>query len=62
MSEIKSGEKILEEFFESITSIQDVDKNLANKLKELYRTKKFTETYVKNMIDKLLDEEIKNET
>lgn len=62
MSEIKSGEKILEEFFESITSIQDVDKNLANNLKELYRTKKFTETYVKNMIDKLVEEEEKSET
>lgn len=56
MSDIKSGEEFLKEFFENIADIPDIDKKLAESLKELYIKNKFTETNIKNMIDKLIKE------
>jgi len=61
MSKIKSGEEFLKEFFEKIGNIPEVNENLANKLKELYEQGKFTDTDIKNMLDKLIEEEVKNE-
>ncbi|MEO0118812.1 MAG: hypothetical protein ABIM58_05855 [candidate division WOR-3 bacterium] len=61
MSKIKSGEEFLKEFFEKIGNIPEVNENLANKLKELYEQGKFTDTNIKNMLDKLIEEEVKNE-
>lgn len=60
MSEVKSGDQFLKEFFECLDNISDVDKKLANKLKELYTNGKLTETNIKNMLDKII-EEAKNE-
>jgi len=61
MSEVKTGKQILDEFFKDINEIPGVDKKLANKLKELYESEKLTDTNIKNMLDKLIDEELKNE-
>lgn len=61
MSEIKSGKEFLRDFFEKIGNIPEVDEKLANKLRELYEQEKFTETNIKNMLDKLIEEEVKNE-
>ncbi len=59
MTEVKSGEQILKEFFESINDIEGVDKKLASELKTLYESGKFTETYIKNLLDKIIEEEVK---
>ncbi len=61
MSEVKNGKQILDKFFENINEIPGVDKKLADKLKELYNFGKLTDTNIKNMLDKLIDEEVKNE-
>ncbi|MEM2919070.1 MAG: hypothetical protein QXY62_06200 [Candidatus Altiarchaeota archaeon] len=60
MSKIKSGEEFLKEFFEKIGNIPEVNEKLANKLRGLYEQGKFTETNIKNMLDKLIEEEVKN--
>ncbi|MEM5831387.1 MAG: hypothetical protein QXO40_04245 [Candidatus Aenigmatarchaeota archaeon] len=61
MNKIKSGEEFLRNFFEKIGNIPEIDEKLANKLKELYEQGKFTDTNIKNMLDKLIEEEVKNE-
>ncbi len=61
MSKVKTGKQILDEFFENINEIPGVDKKLSDKLKELYNSGKLTDTNIKNMLDKLIDEEVKNE-
>lgn len=61
MDKIKSGEEFLRDFFEKINNIPEVERKLANKLKELYEHGKLTDTYIKNMLDKLIEEETKNE-
>ncbi|MEM3484370.1 MAG: hypothetical protein QXQ64_02995 [Candidatus Bathyarchaeia archaeon] len=61
MNKIKSGDELLKDFFGKIGKISEVDAKLANKLKELYEYGRFTDTNIKNMIDKLIEEEAKNE-
>lgn len=53
---IKSGKEILDEFFDNITSIPDVDVRIAEKLRELYIMGKLTNTHIANSISKLRDE------
>lgn len=61
MDKIKSGEEFLQEFFENIDKLTEVDKRLAKELKELYQKNKLTDTNIKTMLDKLIEED-KNET
>ncbi|MCA6079388.1 MAG: hypothetical protein LE169_00635 [Endomicrobium sp.] len=53
---VKSGEEILNEFFQSISSIEGVDDKIANILSELYKTGKFTEKNIINKIDEIRQE------
>ena len=52
---VKSGKKILDEFFADISSLEKVDKELAESLASLYHQGKLTDTNVKNEIQKIRD-------
>jgi uncharacterized protein (UPF0335 family) len=51
-NEVKSGKEILEEFFENIQNIENVDKTLAQSLKNLYTQGKLSD---KNIINELFE-------
>lgn len=50
---VKSGNEILDDFFESISKIENVDKALAESLTSLYKEGKLTDTNVKNKLSEL---------
>ncbi|MBK6698690.1 MAG: hypothetical protein IPG55_02060 [Saprospiraceae bacterium] len=50
---VKSGNEILNDFFESISQIENVDKALAESLTNLYREGKLTDTNIKNKLSEL---------
>jgi len=52
---VKSGKEILNEFFANISSLEKVDKELAESLASLYHQGKLTDTNVKNEIQKIRD-------
>ncbi|KGO92820.1 hypothetical protein [Flavobacterium enshiense] len=52
-NKVKSGKEILDDFFENIENIPDVDKDIAKMLANLYRQNKLTDTNVKNEISNL---------
>lgn len=56
MSEkVKSGKEILDDFFNEIEEIENVDADIAKMLSELYQNDKLTDTNVKNELQKLRD-------
>lgn len=52
---VKSGKEILNDFFNSIEEIENVDTDIAKMLSELYQNDKLTDTNVKNELQKLRD-------
>jgi hypothetical protein len=54
-NKVKSGKEILDEFFANISSLENVDKELAESLASLYQQGKLTDTNVKNEIQKIRD-------
>jgi hypothetical protein len=52
---VKSGKEILDDFFTNISSIENVDKELAESLANLYQQGKLTDINVKNEIQKIRD-------
>lgn len=52
---VKSGKVILDDFFDGIDEIENVDKNIAKMLSKLYQDDKLTDTNVKNELQKLRD-------
>lgn len=52
---VKSGKEILDDFFDGIEEIEDVDKDIAKMLSKLYQEDKLTDTNVKNELQKLRD-------
>jgi len=52
---VKSGKEILDDFFNGIEEIENVDKDIAKMLFELYQNDKLTDTNVKNELQKLRD-------
>jgi hypothetical protein len=56
MSEIKTGKEIVDEFFQEILEIPNVDLEIASKIKELYESSKFTETNLKNLLDEIIEQ------
>jgi hypothetical protein len=55
-SVIKSGKEILDDFFNTIEQIPEVDSKLASRLKELYRENKLTSTNLSNALSELREE------
>jgi N-acetylneuraminic acid mutarotase len=52
---VKSGKEILDDFFNDIEEIENVDTDIAKMLSELYLNDKLTDTNVKNELQKLRD-------
>ncbi|MGO4820633.1 MULTISPECIES: hypothetical protein [unclassified Flavobacterium] len=52
-SKVKSGKEILDDFFENIEDIENVDKDIAKMLADLYTQGKLTDVNVKNELPKL---------
>jgi len=53
---VKSGKEILDDFFKEISSIENVDKTIANSLAELYTNGKLTDKNVVNELKKIRTE------
>ena len=53
---VKSGEEIVNEFFNSIEEIKGVDANIAKMLATLYKEEKLTDINVKNELQKLREQ------
>lgn len=56
--EIKSGKKVIDEFFAEIMNIEGVDKKTVEKLALLYSEGKLTDTNIENAMGQLLQEEL----
>ena len=52
-SEVKSGQKILDEFFETIESIEGVDPKISKMISDLYKEGTLTEARIKNELQQL---------
>lgn len=52
-NKVKSGKEILDDFFENIENIPNVDKDIAKMLSNLYDQNKLTDTNVKNELPNL---------
>lgn len=55
VDKVKTGKEILDDFFNGIGEIQNVDADIAKKLSELYQNNKLTDINVKNELQKLRD-------
>jgi len=53
---VKSGKEILDEFFNNIPDIPNVDKELAAEMKKLYEEDKLTNTNLSNKLASLIEE------
>jgi hypothetical protein len=53
---VKSGKEILDDFFNEISSIENVDNTIAESLFELYRQGKLTDKNVVNELQKIRTE------
>ena len=52
---VKSGKEILDDFFNGIEKIENIDTDIAKMLERLYQEDKLTDTNVKNELQKLRD-------
>lgn len=53
---IKSGAEILDEFFENLGNLENIDPQIAEMFKNLYLEESLTEARVKNELEKLRNE------
>jgi len=52
-NKVKSGKEILDDFFKDISLLDNVDKNIADSLSELYNNGKLTDKNVVNELQKI---------
>ncbi len=57
----KSGNEVIEEFFNEIMEIEGVDNKTVRKIVSLHEENKLTETHVQNAMSALLKEELSAE-
>jgi len=55
---VKSGKEILDDFFNGILNIPDVDKKLAAEIKKMYEEGKLTNTNLSNRLASLREEKL----
>lgn len=55
-NKVKSGKEILDDFFNELEALENVDPKISSMLKELYDSDKLTDINVKNKLQKLRDE------
>jgi hypothetical protein len=56
-NQVKSGKEILDDFFGNIKNLPGVDKEIAEKIFELYKAGKLTSTNISNALVKLREED-----
>ncbi len=54
--QVKSGKEVLDDFFASIESIENVDKTIASSLSDLFASGKFTDKNIINELQKIREE------
>ena len=59
ITNIKSGKEMLDDFFEEIEQMTEINQDLAVILKNLYKDNKFTNTNISNALSDLQKEEEK---
>lgn len=52
-NEVKSGQEILDDFFETIETIEGVDENISKMISDLYKEGTLTEARIKNELEQL---------
>jgi hypothetical protein len=57
-NKVKSGKEILDDFFTNISMIENVDKDLAQSLSNLYKQGKLSDVNLKNELQKLRDKDV----
>ncbi|THD30877.1 MAG: hypothetical protein DI588_14605 [Flavobacterium johnsoniae] len=55
---VKSGKEIVDDFFENISKMENVDPAIATMLTDLYKSDKLTDTNVKNELLKLRTKDV----
>lgn len=55
---VKSGKEILDDFFNGILNIPNVDEKLASEIKKMYEEGQLTSTNLSNKLTSLKEEEI----
>jgi hypothetical protein len=55
---VKSGKEILDDFFNNLKDIENVDIDIVNMLVELYDNDKLTDTNVKNELQNLREQDV----
>lgn len=60
MENFKSGQQILDDFFNEIENLPEVDKGIAELFTSLYSQNKFTDTNIKNELQKLREAKDEN--
>ncbi len=60
MEDFKSGKQILDDFFNEIEHLPEVDKEIAELFTSLYSQNKFTDTNIKNELQKLREAKDEN--
>jgi len=55
---VKSGKEILDDFFNNLLNVPNVDKKLAAELKKMYEEGEFSSANLSNKLDSLREEEI----
>ena len=55
---VKSGKEILDDFFNNLLNVQNVDKKLGAELKKMYEEGEFSGANLSNKLDSLREEEI----
>lgn len=61
MEKVKSGKQILDNFFNEIENLSNVDKDIARLLATLYSQNKFTDVNIKNELQKLREKKDENQ-
>ncbi len=52
-TKVKSGKEVLDDFFNDLSSLANVDSAIAKSLVELYKNDKLSDTNIKNSLSKL---------
>lgn len=60
-NKVKSGDQVIEEFFNEIRTIEGTDYKTVSKIISLYEENKLTEKHIQNAMDSLLEEELSAE-
>lgn len=55
---VKSGKEILDDFFDNLKDIENVDIDIVNMLVELYNNDKLTDTNVRNELQNLREQDV----